>query len=352
MTGSWNPYVAHGMDDSNGESVLSLPEADRRFAMDGTRDGLEVAGSFARELLAIRDVESMEVGVLDAIRRTTGAHWTALFRPTPDGGFGFVRSLPEARPASPPEVGLELTRALATANGRISRCDDRPVPRIDGADLLVPLRSEAEPPCAVVLCGSSPSRRYGEDEMSAVRPLAAVCATALQNSEQVERLRAEVFVDAITGCYNRRAFDEHLKVELVRAQRYGRPLCLLLLDLDDFKPVNDALGHPAGDYVLQRIGETLRSNFRTTDRVCRYGGDEFAVIFPETHKADVVRLAERLRRQIARLFPDTIIPRSISASIGIASFPNDATTPADLLRFADSAMYGAKSSGRNQIGLR
>ena len=158
-----------------------------------------------------------------------------------------------------------------------------------------------------------------------------------------------MFIDFVTGCYNRRAFEEHLTVELVRARRYERPLTMILMDLDDFKLVNDGLGHAAGDYTLKRVGEVLRAAFRTTDRVCRYGGDEFAVIFPETPKEEVVRLAERLRRQIAAIFPDQHNPIPISASIGVAGFPFDGAQADDLVQAADRALYRAKLEGRNQV---
>lgn len=342
-----------GMDHSNGESVLSVPDADgiQRIRPHDSRDGVALAGLVARDLLAFRDLSEMEVRVLETICHCVGADWSALYRPSAEGMYRLVSAFPVSKAALPEALGPQSDRALSTADGSVVRCDAAAWPGMQGVGLLIPFHGlESRSP--VVICGSSAHGRYEDDEIAALQLVAAVCATALQNSELIERLRSEVFIDVVTGCYNRRAFDEHLKVELVRAQRYGRPLCLLLLDLDAFKPVNDILGHPAGDHVLRKVGETLRNNFRTTDRVCRYGGDEFAVIFPETQKDDVVRLAERLRRQIARLFPDPEIPHPLTASIGIASFPQDGTRPEDLLRFADIAMYGAKSSGRNQIGPR
>ncbi len=138
-------------------------------------------------------------------------------------------------------------------------------------------------------------------------------------------------------------------MEVARARRYDRPLCLVLLDIDRFKAVNDDFGHEVGDHALQRIGRAVRHTFRSTDSACRYGGEEFALIFPETDKAEGERLAERLRRLVGSLPPTAEVPRSVTASFGVAAFPDDASSIPDLIRAADRALYLAKSNGRDRV---
>jgi diguanylate cyclase (GGDEF)-like protein len=135
---------------------------------------------------------------------------------------------------------------------------------------------------------------------------------------------------------------------VARAKRYSRPLSLVLLDIDHFKRINDDFGHEVGDHALQRIGRAVRHTFRNTDSACRYGGEEFALIFPETPKDEGAKLAERLRVLVESLPPNAEVPRSLTASFGVACFPDDAESIPDLIRAADRALYQAKSNGRNR----
>jgi diguanylate cyclase (GGDEF)-like protein len=192
---------------------------------------------------------------------------------------------------------------------------------------------------------------YEPHDLALLRALADASAIALRNAELVDRLRAQATIDPLTGCHNRRGFDEILSVEFARARRYNRPLSVVLLDIDHFKHINDDFGHEVGDHALQRIGRAVRHTFRATDSACRYGGEEFALIFPETGKEEAFRLAERLRLLIEQLPPNAEVPRSLTASFGIASFPDDAVETAELLRAADRALYQAKARGRNRVEL-
>jgi diguanylate cyclase (GGDEF)-like protein len=137
-------------------------------------------------------------------------------------------------------------------------------------------------------------------------------------------------------------------MEVARAKRYNRPLSLVLLDIDHFKRINDDFGHEVGDNALQRIGRAVRHTFRNTDSACRYGGEEFALIFPETPKDEGAKLAERLRVLVESLPPNAEVPRSLTASFGVACFPDDAESIPDLIRAADRALYQAKTNGRNR----
>jgi diguanylate cyclase (GGDEF)-like protein len=190
---------------------------------------------------------------------------------------------------------------------------------------------------------------YEAHDLALLRALADSSAIALRNAELLDRLRAQATIDPLTGCHNRRGFDEILSVEFARAKRYGRPLTLVLLDIDHFKGVNDDYGHEVGDHALQRIGRAVRHTFRNTDSASRYGGEEFAIIFPETGKDEGARLAERLRVLIETLPPNAEVPRSVTASFGVSAFPDDGRDISALIRAADRALYLAKANGRNRV---
>jgi diguanylate cyclase (GGDEF)-like protein len=157
--------------------------------------------------------------------------------------------------------------------------------------------------------------------------------------------------DGLTQIGNHRAFQEHLKDEFRRAQRYDDPLALILLDVDHFKLVNDQHGHQVGDEVLKGLADTMRAAVRETDFVARYGGEEFAVVLPKTHLAGALTVAERISVDFRalRLGPTQV---KVTASFGVSSFPGRAVnTPEQLLRTADEALFRSKREGRNKISL-
>lgn len=169
------------------------------------------------------------------------------------------------------------------------------------------------------------------------------------------QLREISLQDGLTGLANRRHFDNVLEVELQRAQRSSRPLSLVLIDIDDFKPFNDTYGHLKGDECLRRISRLIRETVkRTGDLVARYGGDELALILPDTDAEDALRIADGVREAVAAM----AIPHAASAiegcqlvtiSAGIATMvPGRYSVPSDLIQVADDALYGAKRKGRNQ----
>ncbi len=159
--------------------------------------------------------------------------------------------------------------------------------------------------------------------------------------------------DELTGLLNRRAFDQRLPEEVARAERYDTPLSLLMFDLDGFKTVNDQHGHGCGDALLRAVGVLLKAELRGTDIPVRYGGDEFAVILPNTAKTDAWAVAEKLRSALAslRIANDTGPCVTTSASVGVASRGSSAGHPHDLLAAADGALYRAKNAGRNRVEL-
>jgi diguanylate cyclase (GGDEF)-like protein len=177
--------------------------------------------------------------------------------------------------------------------------------------------------------------------------------TAIESARSYDEAREQSIRDSLTGAYNHRHFQEVLQRELGRAERLGRPLTVLMLDIDDFKSINDRFGHPVGDAILQGIVAEIRNEVRgDMDLLARYGGDEFAVVLPETPPSEAVLVAERVRRRVdERLFrmPDSGQMLRATVSIGVATYPDDAGEKADLVEKADAALYRAKRGGKNAV---
>ena len=172
-------------------------------------------------------------------------------------------------------------------------------------------------------------------------------AAALE--QKVEETQRLAVTDELTGLANRRKFGEELARELERSRRFGLELCLVMLDIDHFKRINDTRGHPVGDQVLVGIARALRGSLRNIDLACRYGGEEFALLLPATPGNDAVRVAERVRAAVADrpLGPDGDLHVTLSA--GVATYPSDGATAAELIQISDMRLYAAKQGGRNRV---
>lgn len=196
--------------------------------------------------------------------------------------------------------------------------------------------------------GGQPFTKEDEDlmQMLAVQALLGIEKVLLyQEKEQLS------ITDPLTGLFNRRELERRLSEEVRRSERYGREFSLLLLDLDHFKQLNDTRGHPAGDAVLNHLGHLLHREARMLDIPFRYGGEEFAVLLPETGTAPARHAAERLKARIAEESfpqPDGSIA-SVTVSIGIATYPHHSKDVGTLLGLVDMALYAAKRGGRNQV---
>jgi diguanylate cyclase (GGDEF)-like protein len=188
------------------------------------------------------------------------------------------------------------------------------------------------------------------NDIQALESVADILATATQNARYVDRVRQLAYRDGLTGVFNRRYFDTRCVEEITRAARYGGGVSVLMIDLDHFKTINDDFGHMIGDDVLRAVSTIFCRHLRKVDVVCRYGGEEFAVILPATQGGAAAAVANKLRCAVATTqYPGVSLP--VTISIGVAEFPSNGITRDDIVRAADAALYQAKEDGRNRVCL-
>jgi diguanylate cyclase (GGDEF)-like protein len=212
--------------------------------------------------------------------------------------------------------------------------------------LAVPVPGETGPIGFLSVFSRSPEHRYSEDEIRQLEELSQRAGPAIENARRFREARQLADLDALTGLHNRRYFHETLAREVARAHRYGRQLALIVFDLDDFKAINDRIGHLAGDAVLAETAERVKDVVRSADVACRVGGDEFAVILPESRTADADQLYHRLLGAVSSRPVGQAGRLSISA--GMAELREE-DNPTAFFERADEALYRAKEHGKGQV---
>jgi diguanylate cyclase (GGDEF)-like protein len=210
---------------------------------------------------------------------------------------------------------------------------------IDGSLIVVPLRGRGGAIGVLTIERLGVGNTFSAEEFELVQLFAAQVSIALQNAEVFQAVEIRARTDDLTGLFNHGTFQEWLE----RSVRDGAPFSLIMLDLDDFRTVNNDLGHQAGDGLLRRIAASLIRAGRDSDLIFRYGGDEFTFLLPNTDEAGALQVAERARLAVAAT-DDTV-----TASVGVATFPTDGATATDVLLAADRACYVAKRGGRDKI---
>ncbi|HEX5166037.1 MAG TPA: diguanylate cyclase, partial [Thermomicrobiales bacterium] len=214
------------------------------------------------------------------------------------------------------------------------------------SQIVVPIRCSGEL-AGVISVEGTEQQPLTRHDLELLQTFAEHAGTVISNARRYEQVQQLALRDPITDLPNYRQFQTRLNAELARSERHGRPLALLVIDLDGFKSINDAFGHLAGDEVLRQIGSRLLAELRESDVLARYAGDEFVVILPETDRSLAQQIAGRLHSAIASQ-PFRVSSGQqviVSLSIGVAAFPDDATSDDGLVRAADSAMYQLKRGG-------
>lgn len=299
----------------------------------------ELLGRVCEFVLQAFPIEHVAVMLLEDDKLVFRAHsgrLTPLYKvgtPVPDGG-GLCR---EALATRQPVLANDVSEIAHYIQGFEET----------QAELCIPLLSFGQ--IVGVLCLES-DKLNAFDSVD-VRPLESVadmCANAIQNAHYFERVRHMAFVDGLTGIFNRRYFEIRVLEEIERAKRYQGSVSLVMVDIDHFKRLNDEFGHLMGDDVLRQISTLFSQNIRKVDVGCRYGGEEFAIIVPETTGEDAYYVADKLRKVIeTAVFPG--VPRPVTISAGVASYPANAANRDELIKAADEALYAAKQAGRNMV---
>lgn len=189
---------------------------------------------------------------------------------------------------------------------------------------------------------------FDAEDRQPLESVADICAAAIQNANNFDRMKQLAYVDGLTGIHNRRFFEMRIVEELERAGRFQGRMSAIMVDIDHFKKLNDEFGHLLGDEILRSVASILKQQLRKMDMVCRYGGDEFAILVPETTGENAMRVAEKLRRQI-ETHPFPGVPRPVTISCGVADCPTHGLTRDEVVAAADNALYTAKQAGRNRV---
>ncbi|MDQ3571057.1 MAG: sensor domain-containing diguanylate cyclase [Actinomycetota bacterium] len=242
----------------------------------------------------------------------------------------------------------QLVRTLGADDGVLSQA----LPAARNL-VVVPMVTDGEPIGALVLeQGGGLDERISTTRINALVEFAAHGALSIRKATLLAEVERLARVDALTGLPNRRTFDETLDREVARAARSGEPLSLVMLDVDHFKRINDTYGHDGGDEVLREIGRILATSLRQIDLPARFGGEEFAFVLPDCTGHAALRLTEEVRRAIATTHSHggEQLP-SVTVSAGVASFPRNALSGAELTKQADEALYQSKRGGRDRVTL-
>ncbi len=299
----------------------------------------------------------------------TGAQWAIIVRWDPVARVG----VPTHIGTRAPDFGARLTAKQGSLVGEVCRTgsakgfpDARPLlagqePVFDGAPLpegtrsllIVPLRrSDREAPIGALVLGHPERGALSQYDGHAGNDLGTIAAGALETAWAVQEATERARTDQLTGMPNRRAFDEVSARLLGETDRYGGAMAYVMVDIDHFKKVNDTYGHESGDAVLIAVGQALMDERRTTDFVARLGGEELALLLPQTEMEGAAELAERLRAKIEALRVQTPAGEvRVTASFGIALYQARSGTAGRVYERADKALYAAKHGGRNRVEL-
>ena len=324
----------------------------------------------ASTLQASRDPLELERTLVADALPVVGAEWAVLIRWHPDASDGEVRAATAAGMTL--GVGFDSLRVPVDSIAGQVCIEGRPQVFADarafarredaifgagarlgtvGSLLAVPLaRSEGERPIGALVCGHRDVAALRAIEARNAKNLGVIAAGALETAWAVEDARRNARTDPLTGLANRRGFDERFGQVVQETDRYGGAAALVLLDIDHFKKVNDTYGHEAGDVVLIAVARAIAEGRRTVDLSARLGGEELAVLLPQTDAGGGREVAERLRKRLEALRVMTGAGEvKVTASFGVGEYTSRAGDSAAVYDRADQALYAAKRGGRNRV---
>jgi diguanylate cyclase (GGDEF)-like protein len=340
--------------------LLALSEGRREYARQMRQSRALLAA--VHKIQTHKAPDALAAAVCETALEVSSATSAALVRWRPDKQKGSVACTTEGFRPPPYPIDPETLVSNACRDGMVLFIDD--ASRVDakvslmsdgdagwrsGSVGIVPLM-RADRVMGGIVVASTELGHMTQDEVDNLGLLAAVSAGPLEMAWEIDEVSKRASTDALTGLVNRRAFDEHLKRLLNETDRFGQPLALILGDIDHFKRINDTWGHEAGDEVLRQVAAKLSDGKRNVDVIARYGGEEIAILLPQTSVGGAADMADRLRHGVASRpvkFKGEEIP--VTVSFGVASYPDAVPTRDGLFRAADRALYEAKHAGRNCV---
>jgi diguanylate cyclase (GGDEF)-like protein len=336
--------VVRELESRMDRMVEELTDALEQSQLKGERTRMlgELAGSIDLDEVLTRVLEA--AGAIDGVDAAL-----VTLSPQPGGqpivaALGLSTEEAERRAVAGPPDGSEARAISISYEYEADKADAEG--ELIRSGVAVPLPGETAPLGLLTIFTHAPERSFVEEQVASLEELALRAGPAIENARRFQEARQLADLDALTSLHNQRFFHETLAREVARAHRYRRNLALIIFDLDDFKAINDRIGHLAGDAVLAEAAERIRDVVRSADFACRVGGDEFAVILPESTLGDADQLYGRLRTTLSSKPVGQAGPLTMSA--GMAELQPDDDAIAFFQR-ADHALYGAKEAGKGQV---
>jgi len=338
------------------QASIALQNA-RLYSLERRRaEQLQAINSIAQQMTVVLDLNDLLSNVCSVIRKSFGVDHVSILLKEDDG---IVLKAHEGVLTPRVHQDLPLPRA-AGAWGRALLTEKSVVePDVRAASDYIPLFAETRARMCVPLLSfgrslgvlfldSKVPNVFHPADHQTLESVADMCATAIQNTQHVERVRQLAYIDGLTGIFNRRFFELRINEEIERSKRFNSPMAVVMIDIDHFKRLNDEFGHLLGDEVLRQASSIFSQHLRKIDVVCRYGGEEFALVLPQTSAEQTLRVAEKLRQTVETWqFPG--VPRSVTMSAGVATFGIHGNSRDELVKAADAGLYAAKQGGRNRV---
>jgi len=330
--------LAQAVDEMRRDLSDALERADRESKRN----------RFLSDLGSSVEFEVLLDRVLDAVLEVPGFDAAMIVLDDPGGTPTIAtRGMSPEEAAHPPSSGAagSLPSGPITVSYRYGAADAADTHLIRGGLFLSLVSRDGHVLGSLALFWRTPGYEPSQEQIVTVEQITTMSIPAIENARRYREARQLAETDALTGFFNQRYFHDTLRRESLRAQRYNRRLALVVIDLDDFKAVNDRIGHLAGDAVLAQVAERLRNQIRSVDIGCRVGGDEFGVIMPESTAEDATQLFERMHDAVATMS----VPggQRVRISAGVAELRHGETA-AGLFERADAAMYRAKELGKDR----
>lgn len=317
---------------------------------------LEAINAIAQQSTAVLDIEELLSRVCCLIQQAFQVSHVSLFL-RDEGELVLRAHHGTLTPLTPELMRFPITQepwlTILSTSGIFIERDLSKTPDVlrlfveSASRLSIPLVSFGQTLGVLTLDSSEPNA-FREAGLSSLESVADICATSIQNAHYVERVKQLAYLDGLTGIFNRRFFELRIMEEIERARRYGTGMAVIMADIDQFKPLNDEFGHLLGDEVLRQVSSLFHQQLRKIDVVCRYGGEEFAILLSQTSAQHAVGVAEKLRRMV-ELWQFPGVPRTVTISAGVGALPDHGTTRDELVRAADTGLYAAKQAGRNRV---